>query len=209
MIIPTRLFSSQNFGNVVITCPSCGKGGTFIKIGGGNDLRFDKTYVGHRVCPNPNCLEYVLIVFEFNEVIYTFPSLRIDFDTTDVPEKIINTLTEAISCHSNESYIASAIMIRRTLEEICEDKNATGKNLKLRIKNLESQIILPQELLAGMDELRLFGNDAAHIEAKVYDNIGKIELEIAIKFSKEIIKAVYQYSALLRELKSLKKTGEE
>lgn len=90
------------------------------------------------------------------------------------------------------------------MEEICEDKKATGNNLKARIKSLGSQIVIPQELLDGLDDLRLLGNDAAHIEAKVFGSIGKPELDVAIKFTKEIIKAVYQYAALLKELKALR-----
>ena len=56
-----------------------------------------------------------------------------------------------------------------------------------------------------MQELRLLGNDAAHIEADTFEKIGKDELEISIEFTKEILKAVYQYESLLEKLRSLKK----
>ena len=95
-------------------------------------------------------------------------------------------------------------MVRRTLEEICEDKGAKGGNLKARITDLESKIVLPRELLEAMDELRLLGNDAAHIEAKTYDQITSNELEVAIVLTKEIMKGLYQYSALLGKLRALK-----
>jgi len=36
------------------------------------------------------------------------------------------------------------------------------------------------------------GNDAAHVEAKAYDNTGKDEAELAIELAKELLKAVYQ-----------------
>ena len=57
-----------------------------------------------------------------------------------------------------------------------------------------------------MDELRLLGNDAAHIEAKSYDKVSLEEVEVAIEFSKELLKALYQYSGLLSRLRALKKT---
>lgn len=67
-------------------------------------------------------------------------------------------------------------------------------------------MVLPQGLLQALDDLRLLGNDAAHIEAKTYDAIGKEELSIAIELTKEILKAVYQLDGLLVRLKALKKS---
>lgn len=101
--------------------------------------------------------------------------------------------------------MAAAIMIRRTLEEICEDRGATGKNLKDRIADLKSKVLLPQELLDAMDEMRLLGNDAAHIEARTFAQIEKAELDVAIEFTIELLKALYQYSSLLDKMRALKK----
>jgi len=96
-------------------------------------------------------------------------------------------------------------MVRRTLEELCDDKASKGDNLKKRIENLQGNVLLPKELFEAMDELRLLGNDAAHIESKDYDNIGSDEVEIAIELTKEILKGVYQMDTLLSKLKGLKK----
>lgn len=67
---------------------------------------------------------------------------------------------------------------------------------------------MPPELLAAADELRLLGNDAAHIEAKAYDAIGPEESELAIELAKELLKAVYQYSSLVSRLQALKKPAQ-
>jgi len=131
---------------------------------------------------------------------------RLDFDATDIPKPLVSSFTEAIACHSVECYIASALMIRRTLEELCKDRGATGKNLKERLASLGTKVVLPTELLEALDHLRLLGNDAAHIESQEYDKVGKPEVEIAIEFTKEVLKAVYQYSGLLGKLKGLKKS---
>jgi len=77
--------------------------------------------------------------------------------------------------------------------------------LKVRLAALGGSIVVPQELLDAADELRLFGNDAAHVEAKAYDDIGEDEATIAIELAKELLKAVYQYTTLLGKLKALKK----
>ena len=107
--------------------------------------------------------------------------------------------------YTNDCFVAAAIMIRKTLEEICIDKGAIGDNLYKKIQDLSKKILIPKELIEAMHELRLLGNDAAHIEAETYNNIGREELIISIDFTQEIIKAIYQYENLLGKLRSLKK----
>lgn len=207
MFIQSKGVGSGNLGPVGITCPRCGRAGTFHKVGK-EDLKIGDYWVGHRQCPHEKCNTHVFVVTDGSskEVLRTYPPVKIDFDSTDIPKSVVDTLEEAITCHANECYVAAAIMVRRTLEEICADKEAKGNNLKKRVESLANKIVLPKELIEGMDDLRLLGNDAAHIEARVFDNIAMKELEIAIKFTKELLKAVYQYSSLLNELKSLKKS---
>jgi hypothetical protein len=96
-------------------------------------------------------------------------------------------------------------MVRKTLEELCKDRSAAGGNLKERIKALGTKVVLPVELIEGLDDLRLLGNDAAHIESKEYESVGQEEVEVGIEFTKEVLKAVYQYSALLAKLRALRK----
>ena len=105
-------------------------------------------------------------------------------------------------------FIAAAIMVRRTLEDICANENAQGNDLKQRIADFGSKITLPKALLEAMNELRILGNDAAHIEAKEYNNISDNEVKMAIRFTKEILKALYQYKELLSDLRDLKNKTE-
>ncbi|TAK63642.1 MAG: DUF4145 domain-containing protein [Bacteroidetes bacterium] len=193
--------------SVTMRCPGCGHYGTF-KTLLNHDLRIvQSTIIGLRFCPNERCQTIVYFVLDekTNLLLQTFPPLRIDFDKTNLPDEILKCLEEAITCHANQCYTASAIMIRKTLDLLCVDKGANGANLKDKIAKLRAKIIVPDELLEGMDALRLLGNDAAHIEAKAYNDVGKDEVEIGLEFTKEILKAVYQYSALVDKLNSLKK----
>jgi hypothetical protein len=205
---PKGTYTNYSGVEVVVKCPECGQGGTFDKINECNDkLTNDRNFVlGNRVCPNPQCYCHIFFVYDFrNQKIITYPPLRINFDSTSIPKKIKESLSEAIGCESIEAYMASAIMIRRTLECLCEERIATGKTLKDRIKNLKSKIILPDELFEALENLRLLGNDAAHVESKDYENIGKDEVNVAIELTKEVLKASYQYENLLNKLKSFKK----
>lgn len=202
--------------NISVRCPACRQVGTFHGVGvrdiGWNNpaiLDGAKTMVaaraGLRLCPNPNC-NSVLFVFSHGKSIQCFPPETIDFDAANLPAGILSSLEEAISCHAAGCYRASALMVRRTLEELCDDKAATGKDLKARIAALSSIAIIPGDLLTAADELRILGNDAAHIEAKNYDGIGMAESALAIELAKELLKAVYQYASLVARLTALKKS---
>lgn len=210
MIFKLSATSQNSSGTRISTrCPHCGHNGTFEQMG--NDVNNNGMTFGLRRCPNESCFGHLFFVYNLNsrQVIITHPSDLIPFEKENIPENVLNAFQEAIVSHSNNCFVASAIMIRKTLEEICKDRGATGKNLYKRLEDLGSKIVVPQELIEGMQELRLLGNDAAHIESNTFDEIGKTEVEISIEFTKEILKAVYQYESLLGKLRSLKKPKEE
>ncbi|MCI0727863.1 MAG: DUF4145 domain-containing protein [Chloroflexi bacterium] len=201
---------------VNLRCPRCGKRGTFEPAQDVPDMTFaipvDKpntvkpVSAGHRFCPDKECKTHIFFVIDDtnNQLLVSYPAERIDFDTRNIPASLVSAFEEAITCHANQCFVASAIMVRKTLELLCLEQGASGKDLHARIQDLRSKVLLPKELLDGLDELRLLGNDAAHIESKTYNNIGREELEVAIEFTKEVLKAVYQYQALLDRIKALK-----
>lgn len=205
-------------GPINLRCPACSQKGTFEALQQIVDASWANegagtvngrpqligVVAGMRRCPNVQCKALVLFVNQKNELT-TYPPQLIDFDSSNLPPRILASFQEAIKAHSAGCFRASALMIRRVLEELCEDKQAQGNNLMQRLKALNSTVIIPQELLDAADELRLLGNDAAHIEAKTYDTIGSNECEIAIELTKELLKAVYQYSNLVSKLRALKK----
>jgi hypothetical protein len=72
------------------------------------------------------------------------------------------------------------------------------------LASLKSAVVLPQPLFDAMNELKALGNDAAHVEAKAYDNIGISEAEDSIELAKEILKALYQLKGLISRLQARK-----
>ena len=206
MIIKALQQSQGNGPLIVVTCPACGKGGTFERFNNISDLHIQQQaiWLGQRKCPNHECSAHIFFIQTKDKKIITHPPLRIDFDSSNIPSRIKNSLEEAISCHANENYISAGIMVRRTLEELCKDREASGKNLMQRIKSLQDKVVLPSELFEAMDELRLLGNDAAHIKSREYDQIGNNETGIAIELTKEILKAVFQMNSLVEKLRQLK-----
>ena len=177
-----KITNVQVGGNrpVAMRCPQCRQMGTFEVLTNVHDIRTDNIFLGQRVCPDPTCRTHVFCIYDiYGNVEKSYPVQRLDFDPKAIPSAISKTFAEALACHAEGLFVAAAIMIRRTLEELCEDKAATGANLKERIAALRSAVVLPQGLLTALDDLRLLGNDAAHIEAKTFDSIGEDELEIA------------------------------
>jgi hypothetical protein len=198
-------WSAINPIRISTKCPHCGHFGTF--EGSGNDTGSNSNAYGIRRCPNQNCFGQLFFVYNTrnNEILVTYPANTIDFEKENIPVSVLIAFQEAVISHSNNCFIASAIMIRKTLEEICHDRGAKGKTLFNRLEDLGEKIVIPNELRIGMQDLRLLGNDAAHIESNTFNEVGKEEVEISIEFTKEILKAVYQYENLLAKLKSLKK----
>jgi hypothetical protein len=160
--------------------------------------------VGHRRCPNPDCHSYIFVAYTPTGIVASYPPELIDFDATNIPTEVVEALGEAILCHANGCFVAAAIMVRKTLEALCADRGAKGENLKERIRALGDKVVLPQEFLDGLDDLRLLGNDATHIESRVFDRVGKEEVEVGIEFAKEVLKAVYQSAELLKKLRALR-----
>src|SRR2546427_9842833 len=108
-----------------------------------------------RRCQKTKCGALLFRFSQNNQKVTPSPPLRIDFDKTNIPAQVVSALEEAITCHANECFIAGAIMVRKTLEELCRERGAKGNNLKDRIKDLGTKIVLPKDLLDGLDDLRL------------------------------------------------------
>ena len=194
-------------------CPVCLREGTLDARGSdrrlviaGRGWSNNQPATGERVCPNPDCRALIYVIFtpSTGEVLSSYPAERLDFDASQLPERVQEPLEEAIDCHAHECYPAAAVMVRRTLEAVCEDQGAQGVDLAKRIESLGQAIVLPKGMIKALHNLRLMGNDAVHVEARVYAEVGKQEVEVGINVAKTILQATYQMDSLLGELEQLK-----
>jgi hypothetical protein len=193
-------------GPIQTICPYCGHKGTFEAIS--RDRFIQNQYIcGQRLCPDKDCQGHLFVVLDRSgNLLFHYPFRNVSLNKEKIPASIIKTFDEAVTCHAQNCFVASAIMIRRTLEEICEERGAVGKDLKTRIRDLQTKTLLPQELFDAMDELSLLSDDAAHIEANTFAQISSQELDVAIEFTIQFLKALYQYSSLLSKMRELKKS---
>jgi|SRR3990172_6915095 len=187
--------------------PGCRQMGTLEPIGSNDIVSSNNFLFGQRRCPNPKCRTHIFFAYSRSQgqILGSYPPERIDFDATNIPPPVTSAFEEALTCHAHRCFVAAAIMVRKTLEELCRERGAQGGNLKERIHALGTKVVLPKELLDGLDNLRLLGNDAAHVESQEFNQVGQQEVELSIDVAKEVLKAVYQYSALVDRLQALKK----
>jgi hypothetical protein len=68
-----------------------------------------------------------------------------------------NLFREGAQCEAVGAFRAAAGMYRAAVEELCTDKQATGRNLLEKIDNLASQGV-SAEIVADLHEARLLGN---------------------------------------------------
>jgi hypothetical protein len=190
-------------------CPRCRQIGTFESSTQPDLLGTSSTgsvQVGSRRCPNPACHAHVFAVSDASQkLVASYPPETIDFDSSNLPKPVLDSLTEAITCHAAEAHRAAALMVRRALEDLCDDRGATGPNLKTRLESLSDKIAVAKALVEGLDNLRLLGNDAAHVNLHDFDAIGPTESGLAIEILKELLKGVYQYEDLVAKLEALKR----
>lgn len=213
MIIKVDTYSANQGIPLPIRCPKCRRDGSFktftvpdVVVGKGGTSGLLQLWLGQRQCPNRECNTHVFVVWHVpQKVLATYPAQGIDFNSTDIPATVVAPFAEALRCESVGCFVAAGMLVRKTLEQMCEERGASGTDLKKRIEALREKVILPVALLDAADELRLLGNDAAHIESKTYNSVGSDEVAAAILLTREILKSVYQYDALLGRLRALKK----
>jgi hypothetical protein len=218
-LVPEQLSGTAaiNFA-AALRCPHCGGTGAFEIVHQHANISYSKRLAADepptapiqltaslRRCPDPACKGIVLLVQQSTgRLVLVLPPQRLDFSLDNLPAPCRETLTEAVACHAAGAYRAAAMMVRRLLEEICADNNANGADLHKRLEALKTLVVLPQALFDAMGELKALGNDAAHVEARAYDNIGREEAQDSIELAKEILKALYQLKGLVARLQARK-----
>ncbi|MDD4401839.1 MAG: DUF4145 domain-containing protein [Desulfitobacteriaceae bacterium] len=111
-----------------------------------------------------------------------------------------NNIKEAFEASLKVKNIDAAICLialRRTLELVCKDKEAKGKNLSEMIESLSSNNILPPALIEVSTITRLFGNIGAH------DNNGEVsahEINQVAEFVEYILDYLYILPAKIESL---------
>ena len=104
-----------------------------------------------------------------------------------VPNDILKTFRKSLELKPVDSE-SCLVKLRKTLELICKDKNAIGRNLNDKLKKLFELGILPPTLKSASIITRKLGNMGAH-ESDI--EISTTELSSTIKLVEYIIQYIY------------------
>ena len=72
-------------------CPGCSHLGTFeTLLANSHDFSIaNGLRVGERRCPNSLCRALVIVVWQNNKILRTYPPVRIDFDKINIPDPVV------------------------------------------------------------------------------------------------------------------------
>lgn len=121
----------------------------------------------------------------FSEQILDFPESP--YLDSFVPESVQERYIEArrIKDHAPNAF---AVMIRRALEAICDDRGAKRGSLQTRLQDLVAKGDLPESLAKLTDILRLVGNRGAHADKS---NVKWGHVNVIDMFFRAIVNYVY------------------
>lgn len=115
-----------------------------------------------------------------------------------IPEVLQITLMESIKCYKSESFTATAIMCRRTIEGFCELRNAAENSLDKSIKKLRDTGQINEQLYDWANQLRLVGNEAAHNINAVFSDIDAKDI---LDFTIAILDFTYSFKEKFEKFK--------
>lgn len=164
---------------------------------------------GQRRCPNDACAGMVFVIFTADtnrDIVRQYPVAVLDFDPEGLPAAVVESLTEAVKCHAHDCDIAAAIMLRRTIEFVCDHFVAEGSNLRSRIDSLDG---LTDELRSALHDLRALGNDAVHVDPRDFEDISAADVGDALEVVVLVLDLMFRASSVLAKLSARKNHIEE
>lgn len=127
------------------------------------------------------------------QIVYPHESYR----GYSVPKSVSKAFKSVLKTKFQDLSIC-AIAIRRTLEFICKDNNATGNTLYEKINSLKTNGILPSMLVDLSDLLRRIGNIGAHDDTEFNNH----QIEELIDLTKILIEYIYILPKRIKRIQS-------
>lgn len=104
-----------------------------------------------------------------------------------IPARIRIVYLEALKAMINGCYILSGVGLRATIEAVCVEENIKGRDLKVKINNLEKSKFITEKDASRLHGIRFLGNDSVH-EMEVPN---EKKLRIALDIVENLIKNLY------------------
>jgi hypothetical protein len=108
---------------------------------------------------------------------------------TSLPPKVAESYDEAMKCWSAGAYLATAVMVRRTLEAIARTYDASVRSPAKGIDVLKAKGLISEEIAAWGHELRFLGNIGAH---PTEDVVGLDDARDSMDFLEAIVQVLFE-----------------
>ena len=173
-----------------------------VKVNDGEDQKIVEEFV-YLLLQCSTCEDYSLVGgfgLELPQSPSQFPVLYPESDDLgpSVPEKIGKVYREA-SRIRNQAPNAYAGQIRKSLEFLCRDQDATGGNLYKQINSLVEKGIIPPTLAEMTTLIRLLGNLGVHATD---DDVSIWDVQLIDDFFRSIVEYVYVAPSKIARLKT-------
>ncbi len=116
-----------------------------------------------------------------------------------IPESLRREHAEARACFKAQAYIATVVMVRRTLEGVCSDHKITKKPLYAALDDMRSRGLIEGRLLEWAQELRVLGNDAAHFTGRY---VSRQDAADALTLAEALMDYLYVFSAQFEKFRA-------
>jgi hypothetical protein len=116
-------------------------------------------------------------------------------DNKHLPPPVRDAFEAALKVRNLDGAVC-IMALRRTLEMMCKQKNAKGKDLFSKLKDLQSENVLPPIMEGISYILRKEGNSAAHADDKDFSNE---TVKLMIEFTEVILDYVYSLPAKIEQ----------
>lgn len=106
-----------------------------------------------------------------------------------LPPLVQESYEEALRCGEAEAWLASAVMVRRTLEAVGRQFDPKARSPVEALKAMKTQGVISDELFEWGEALRFLGNISAHPTDK--DRISEQDARDALDLARAIIETIY------------------
>lgn len=178
----------------IFFCPACSARVQLVPVGAYNYTEEGQLTVrvefGHcALCRSPAVLEFAEMdegYYELLKQLYPSTEHRIE---ASLPTRVAESYVEATKCASAGAPLATAVMVRRTLEAIAlEIDPSAKKGLFAGLARMKELGTISDELYQWGEALRFLGNISAHPTGEI---VTSQEAQEAIEFLTAIVQTMY------------------
>lgn len=188
-----------------IYCPSCHQKTSVSVRAGHNSSQTGKFY---EIAECNACDFHVLLVRDRDNrfILNVYPHPLPKSTDHRIPETIKKDFDEALLCLSVGAIRGAAVLARRAVQNICEEKGISKRDLKDQIDELFSKNVITSDLRDWAHEVRYVGNDAAHPNDNDND-VDKNDAEEIIDLLESLCEVLYVAPAKAANRKEIREKG--